>query len=528
MKQMIDRLCIALLGAAILTGTASAQGDAANWVRGMPGGPELMLRMSGIDEAERSLRELSRSARLDWMPTARRLLMATNLTPGIDTARPIAFGFSTENAGDTPIVVFLAVIPADRPSLLAANFEALPSSDYPGLFEFEFAERRYVARVLPDDHLAISDSPRMLLDLREVGGPQPVAPVSFTMYGTSWLNTLGMLVESAGLSELPLGGSEPDDRMLPDDVKSVHIDLFPAVDALRLDVRVRAVADSEFAQSWKASNEPLSEPIPFPNTPEMLVMQGAMSDPVVRSLVNTLTDLLLGQTEFPIESVRSVSLLLEEFSNLASLASPVLSLAFTSNDAEDLRARLGTALAQRPGTTVTRNARTRVGVEIDRVRLSFSAGANQNGGRSDGSIRRNFPGGSSNRASNTIESRIFARHGRVYLTNASDGNGLDRLIAFGPESASIGTRSELAAWLSRLPEDATGRASVSLGSIARLLAMGAGSQGLQITVPDPLPPAVASMRTGDAEVHATLILPAEVVGLLEQIRRASAENGRSR
>jgi len=235
MTHTTGRIGRTLASVTVCAASGIAFADATDWVRGIPGGSDLTLSMTSIDEADGPLRELARAAQIDWLPTASRLLSVTNLSTGADTSRSISFGFVS---GDEPrIVRFVAVIPSDRPAMIAANFEALPSTEHAGLFAFEFAGQSYFARVLPDDHLAISNAPSLLLGLREVDGEPLAAPMRLTLTGDGSLATLTSLM--AGIRQEESDSENEPEMSMPDGVESITIDLTPSSGSLRADIRIR-------------------------------------------------------------------------------------------------------------------------------------------------------------------------------------------------------------------------------------------------------------------------------------------------
>jgi hypothetical protein len=525
MRQFLGRITIQLASLAALSTAAQALGDAPAWVGSMPGGPQVTLSMSSIEGADSSLRDLARSAQIDWLPTAGRLLSSMNLSPGIDTSRPIAFGFRMEDATEGERLRFLAVLPAERPSAIAANFEALPSPEHPGLFAFEFADRSYFARVLPDDHLAISDSPNLLLALPASGvgalEPQASKPISLTLHGDRSLVVLAALIEGSGLAEQPLAGLG-EDSAWPEGVRTISLDAAPSSDLLSLAIRIEAEPESEQAQRWQTSETVQLGAVPFPQTDAMVVMQGSTADPVMASILSDLAEGLLGIDAGTIAAADSVALLVDAPANILEFSNISVSLALTTDAADELRAAIAGAIERRSGAVIARNASTRAGVSIDRFRLS---GAPDRAGQRDG-VGRLLP----NRRSEggQIDGRMFTRNGRLYLTSSSTEEGLDRLIAFGPDSDSIDASEFFEEPFSRLPAGSGGRLALNIRPLATASVIGAGFQGGRIELPQVLPPVVASLRTHQSGIEATIIAPAQAIQLLNQVRRVAGEIDRNR
>lgn len=511
MTRIIGRIGTSLASMAICGLAETSLADAAAWVRGMPGGPELTLSMTSMDEADGALRELARAAQIDWLPTAGRLLSVTNLSPGADTSRPISFGFVS---GEEPRSVrFLAVIPSDRPAMIAANFDGVPSTRHAGLYEFGFAGRSYFARVLPDDHLAISDSASVLLGLREVEGDAQTSPMRVSLQGEASMRTLIDLMN--GIQQRDPQAGNADGLSMPEDVESIMIDLIPSAGSLRADVRVRAAAGSELAGTWKPSEAVSLEPLPFPDTPELLIAQGSLSDPAVRQMLLPLCEGLLGVGAESLEQALTMSLLIEQPSNLMDFANLRATVSLLTEDAQQMHSVMQSAIASRSGARVLRNASTRNGVELDR--FLFTAGDQTRRERS-GPMQRWMPGSGPGANSQPVQGWMFAHRDRVYLTTVGEDNGLDRLIAFGPDMTSIGSRRSINDWLSQLPEEASGRASINIAVLARYVAM-----GMSMEMPENIEPFVGSLRSGESEVHATLIMPAPTLGLLDRFRLRASE-----
>ncbi|XOV75642.1 MAG: hypothetical protein ACFHWZ_00990 [Phycisphaerales bacterium] len=141
---------------ALLVPTAStALADARAWVSGSAEAADLVLTLRSVDEADASLRSLSRTAEIDWLPPASRLLEATSLSAGVDTSRPLVIAM-LPGAGEEAIPRIVTILPTTSSDALLQAFDAQVLPDSPGLHGFTFAGRPYHARVLPDDHFAIS------------------------------------------------------------------------------------------------------------------------------------------------------------------------------------------------------------------------------------------------------------------------------------------------------------------------------------------------------------------------------------
>lgn len=500
----------ALASLMISTGASIAWADAPNWAQGIPGGPDVVLSMTSIGEADRAMRELVRAAPIDWLPSANRLLSVTNLSPGADTGRPISIGFVRDAEAAT--TRFVAVIPSERPTMLAANFDALPSADHAGLFEFAFAGMDYFARALPDDHLAISNSAALLTGLREQDAEPLTAPVRLTLAGDDSIAVLADLLGRAG--QRNAAQTESLDGSVPDEVESIRIDFVPSGESLRAELRIRARTGTELAQSWRSGDATLTGPLPFPETPELLVAQGSAADPAVGRWLGSIGEQLLGLNVEQLDGVRSMAILVVQPENLTGFGDLKAAIALEADDPERVRAAIADGINSRSGSRLISNASTRGGVTLDRFQITAEVPA-----RSGGSGWQQWLPGSRGAANGpAVQGWMFVRDGRLYITNTDEANGLDRLIAYGPEMRSIEDKDSLQGWLAQLPDDASARGSLNLETIMSFV-----SKQWSIPMPEDLGPLVASMRSGDSEMHATVIIPARALGFMDRVRARIGE-----
>ena len=142
-----------------VTAASSAFADARSWVSGADRQAEVVLTLRSVDEADSSLRALTRAAEIEWLPRASRLLEATNLTAGIDPSRSLVIAMMAAEEGAAPAIV--SVVPSTSAEAMLEAFGATPVDGSPDLHGFTFAGVEYAGRVLPDGHFAMSQFGRV-------------------------------------------------------------------------------------------------------------------------------------------------------------------------------------------------------------------------------------------------------------------------------------------------------------------------------------------------------------------------------
>jgi len=524
MKRMLACGAV-VLGAALGLAPERAMADAGRWLDGQR--PDALLELTSFGGADAAVRGLTRRAQVDWMPPVHRLLSVSRMTPGADMDRPVAIGFFAGEAGAGGLD-FVAVIPGERPAVIAANFDAVPSMAHAGLFEFVFAGEEYFARVLSDDHLAISNAPARLGALQQgddrVAG-ETDAPMVLTMRGDRGAMVLASLFDGLEM-DLGLLDSMPE---FGDEVERVRLALTPSAAGLRVDFTLHAAAGSDAARAWSEGNGSAMEGIPFPSGDFLLVAQMQAQHVVVRELLLNELSGVLGIDARSFERARSLSVLVGAPGPMFGGGMPAVSLAIESEDSDAVRSEIGRAIRAVRGGSYTAEASRRVGVALDHWSVPMN-GAGGNGAQAtrSGPALGMFGGGSGRpgaRQNQSTTGRVFTRHGRVYMTTATQENGLDRLIAFGPDSKPITEHPGLNELLEQLPAGAVARGALNTKPLVTIAVGALNFAGERVAVPESLPPVVASMAVGDGTLTTTLIVPVDVVLMLERFRKASAQMG---
>ncbi len=390
---------------------------------------------------------------------------------------------------------------------------------------FTFAEREYLARVLPDDHLAISDSADLLNSLQNdrdnAVGPnedQASGPIRLTLRGDRSIRLLQSIVTTASGNE----EQAPEEQTFawPEDVESIQIHLTPSAESIEIGMQLVAEPGSELASQWNLARETRLEPIPLPNTEAVLVVQGSMNDGATREFFLPLAAQLLGLNPDAMPDTDSFALLVEPPANMMEFSGLATTVVLTSANPEQTREDLRRIIASLPAAGLTPDAATRVGVSIDRFSVNRNGNNQAQPDRRDGLAR--FLPQARGGQSGSIEGRMFSRNGRVYITTTSTQNGLDRLIAFSPESTSIESTGSIGDWMARLPENAGGRLALNIESTVQMYSMFSSLVSSRIEVPDEISPIVASLRTGDGRVQANIILPADTLKVIGQVWKSAA------
>lgn len=505
---------------ALLVPTAStALADARAWVSGSAEAADLVLTLRSVDEADASLRSLSRTAEIDWLPPASRLLEATSLSAGVDTSRPLVIAM-LPGAGEEAIPRIVTILPTTSSDALLQAFDAQVLPDSPGLHGFTFAGRPYHARVLPDDHFAISADAGALRALATDGSESRAdAPIRLELLGSGSLASLNALLQQAGADELPTELFEP----LVADAERLVIDLTPDASSLRADIRIVAREGGELRPS--AAPTRLLEAAPFPDVEFVFLAHGRLDHPLfARWMRPVLTD-TLGLGEEEASGLRSASLLISAPETLFGSGGATVSVALQGEHTQALQASIRRSLSALRGASVDAGASSRVGVRLDHLR--FAAPTNANGERPNlgGGIGGMLLGGGrmDPGADQSIAGRMFTRNGRVYLTSATEGEKLDRLIAFSDRTTSVESTGPLNTWLDRLGREQDVRLALNIAPIVKWFAGPA-----RITLPEEIDPVVGGLRTEEGVIRATVLVPAEVIKTLEQFRRVASSMERDR
>lgn len=503
--------------------------DASRWTESLKA--DATIEISSLGELDRSLRSLSQRAELDWLPTVRRLLLATRLLPGADLHRPMTIALfapvdhEDEEANGSGFG-FVTIIPAAQPRELASNYLAEPSSDHPDLLRFRFADRNYHARVLDDEHLAMSDDPKRLHQLR-IGEPQseslPTLRITFRSERGSDL--IRDAARAMGLTQLPLD-SLPSTS---ESVERVRIDLWIGADEQKLELTLTAAPQHDNRSLWMSTPSNLGR-MPFPGLDYIALVQMDSTHPFARDLIAEQLADLIGLSSEALAQTRSVSAMFGGSGPLIGGDGFGITLSIETQDTRAFRSLLASSIRSIPGGAYSENASQLVGVSLDR--WSIRLNNNQTGAPASANatsrglaiLGGGIPTGSNQTASGTV----FERGDHVVFTNARGGDGLNRLVAFGPDTRSVEDGDELRRMLAQLPQDALARAAIDVRAISVLTLAGLSFQGIRVNIPENLSPAVASLHTDEGELHATIVIPTSVLLLLERIRRETSQIGTGR
>lgn len=522
------RTRIAIGIAALLTTASVTLADARAWLSGPDLPADVVLTLRSVDEADAALRSLTRAAQINWLPTASRLLEATNLRAGLNTGRPLAIALLPGGDDDSaPTVV--SILPSTTPEQLLKAFEAEATTDSTDLYTFSFADREYAARVLPDGHVAISTDAGALRSLRfgEASQPLTAAPMRLELVGAGSLNSLNSLLQQAGSDALPTAILEP----LVEDAQRVIIDLTPDAQSLRADI---GIVPRERGKGTDGLSSVPADPLahaPFPGTDYVFLAHGRLDHPLLARWMKPLLTDTLGLSEETIRGLTSVSLVIDAPETLFGSGGATMSLAFEGERVESVRESMRQAISGVDGASVEPGASSRVGVTLDHVRIAPRIGdaSGRPDARGGGIGAMLFGGGRMDPdAQQSISARMFTRNGRLYLTSATEGERLDRLIAFNDRTTTLESTPPLRGWLDRLGSGQDARFALNIAPLMKYLTGAARMSGNSLNLPEEVAPVVAGLRSDEQGIRATVLVPAQVIQTLEQFRLAGESRGRDR
>ena len=508
-----------------VTATSVAFADARSWVSGADRPAEVVLTLRSVDEADSSLRALTRAAEIEWLPRASRLLEATNLSAGIDTGRSLVIAMLAPEEGAAPAIV--SIVPSTSAEAMLGAFGATPVDGSSDLHRFSFAGVEYAGRVLPDGHFAISGDPEALRSLSDDGSEvEHEAPVRVELRGAGSVESLEALLDGAGVDGLPADLLEPFTEI----ADRVVLDLTPDSESLRAEILITPIEGSDLDLAPTEADDTELSDAPFPATDYVCLAHGRLDHPLFAEWMNPLLTGALGLDEDDAREMRSASLLVSAPETLFGSGGATVSIALEGEGADLVRASVRRALAGVSGATVEAEASSRVGVALDHIRFSPQAATPGGGPNFGGGIGGMLLGGGpmDPGADQSIGGRMFSRNGRVYLTSATEGEKLDRLIAFSDRTTSVEAAGPLGDWLDRLGRERNVRMALNIAPLVKWFAGAARMGGTSITLPDDIAPVVAGMTADDEGIRATVLIPAEVLQTLEQFRRAGESMGRDR
>ncbi|MCR9217045.1 MAG: hypothetical protein NXI14_07565 [bacterium] len=512
------RIAIGL--ASLLAASPGAIADARAWLSGGTAA-DAVLTLRSIDEADNAMRSLVRSSEIDWLPRASRLLEATNLSTGTDTTRSMVIAvLPAPHAESLPRIV--TILPTRSSDQLIDAFDARRVDEATDLYSFSFAGREYHGRVLPDGHFAISADADTLVSLAtdnsETDSP---APVRLELLGGGSIASLNALLTQAGADDLPTEAFAPILRQ----ADGVIFDLTPDAQSLRADVLITPLDGGDLDGETGGDRPETLGPAPFPATDYVLLAHGRLDHPLFARWTKTLLADTLGLAEDDSKALQRASLLISAPETLFGSGGATVSLALEGEDPQSVQAAVRQALSRADGATLEAGASSRVGVRLDHLR--FAAPTNANGERPNlgGGIGGMLLGGGrmDPGADQSIAGRMFTRNGRVYLTSATEGEKLDRLIAFSDRTTSVESTGPLNTWLDRLGREQDVRLALNIAPIVKWFAGPA-----RITLPEEIAPVVGGLRTEEGVIRATVLVPAEVIKTLEQFRRVASSMERDR
>lgn len=514
------RTRIAIGFASLLAVSPGAMADARAWLSG-GARADAVLTLRSIDEADEAMRSLVRSAEIDWLPRASRLLEATNLSTGTDTTRSMVIAVMPAPDAET-LPQIVTILPTRSSDALIDAFDAQRVDEGNDLYSFSFAGREYHGRVLPDGHFAISADANTLASLAtDNSETNPPSPVRLELLASGSIASLNALLTQAGADDLPTEMFEP----ILQQADGVIIDLTPDAQSLRADVLVTPLEEGDLDGETGTDRPGTLGPAPFPATDYVFLAHGRLDHPLFARWAKPLLTDTLGLTEDNSQALQRASLLISAPETLFGSGGATVSLALEGEAPQAVQAAVRRALARADGATVDSGASSRVGVPLDHLR--FAPPTNATGERPGfgGGIGGMLLGGGrmDPGADQSIAGRMFTRNGRVYLTSATEGEKLDRLIAFSDRTTSVESTGPLNTWLDRLGREQDVRLALNIAPIVKWFAGPA-----RITLPEEIAPVVGGLRTEEGVIRATVLVPAEVIKTLEQFRRVASSMERDR